>query len=599
MKFTVWTVLFAALVLYAGMTVVWYYFRLRPLLRSRRQQAQAEPASEEIAATSGARSLSAASTVHGGGSGAAPEDAANLLTRLLPQEEWRHTFDAILDPIVILDRNLTVVRGNRAAFQLLSSNGAPLEGKRCHQLFAGLDQPCSCCPVPSVLREKGPVKLEVVQRYLGRTFAVACSPITIENDIVGFVHSVKDISQQRYLEKRLLHTHKLEAISTMAGGIAHDFNNILGAILGNADLLLYRLPAASNKENPAAGPVITFDEIYEHVLAIKRAGNRARDLVTQILAFSRQSTNQRRNIFIAPVVREACRLLRASTPSTIDLRISIADEVGLIYADPSQIQQIVTHLATNAVQAIESGIGSIEVGLREVESGAAEQTRYHNLEPGRYVVLSVKDTGKGMPPDILERIFNPFYTTRDVGEGSGMGLAVLHGIITSHDGVIDVQSEQGKGTIFTIFFPRVVVAEESDDDLVTAMPKGSGTILFVDDEEDIVQMRTRMLTYLGYNVLPAIGPEQAMGYFRRNPDQIDLVITDHTMPRKTGVQLATEINAIRPDLPIFLCSGYSEAVTAEESERAGIRRFLAKPVDMRLLATAIREFLPGQDGGNV
>lgn len=588
MKLTVWTVLFVALVLYAGFTVVFYFFRLRPLLQLRRQQAGTKPASEEISAATEEGVFPAA--------GAVPE-GEHLLTSLLPQEEWRHTFDAILDPIVILDRNLTVVRGNRAAFQLLSSNGAPIEGKRCHQLFAGLDEQCSICPVPSVLREKNPVKLEVVQRYLGRTFAVACSPITIANEIVGFVHSVKDISQQRYLEKRLLHTHKLEAISTMAGGIAHDFNNILGAILGNADLLLYRLPAAGNQEKPAAGSMITFDEVYEHVLAIKRAGNRARDLVTQILAFSRQSTNQRRNIFIAPVVREACRLLRASTPSTIDLKITIADEVGLIYADPSQIQQIVTHLATNAAQAIENGIGSIEVGLREIESGAAEQTRYHNLEPGRYVVLSVQDTGKGMPPEILERIFNPFYTTRDVGEGSGMGLAVLHGIIASHDGVIDVQSEQGKGTIFTIFFPRVIVAEESDEDLVTAMPKGSGTILFVDDEEDIVQMRTRMLTYLGYTILPAIGPEQAMGYFLRSPEQIDLVITDHTMPRKTGLQLAAEINAVRPDLPIFLCSGYSEAVTAEESERAGIRRFLAKPVDMRLLATAIREFLPGQDGG--
>lgn len=573
MQLTVWTVLFAALVLYAGFTVVYYFFRMRPLLRQRSGAARWEEAGQASPVT------------------------ADPLTSQLSREEWRQTFDAILDPIVILDRNLTVVRGNRAAFQLLSTNGSPIEGKHCHQLFAGVAEPCSICPVPSVLRERGPVKLEITQRYLGRTFAVACSPITIDSEIAGFVYCAKDISQQRYLERRLLHSHKLDAISTMAGGIAHDFNNILGAILGNADLLLYRLPAAGNKDKPAAGPVISFDEVYEHVLAIKRAGSRARDLVSQILAFSRQSTNQRRNIFIGPVVREACRLLRASIPSTIDLKLAVTDEIGLIYADPSQIQQIVTHLCTNAAHAIENKAGTIEVGLREVESGLAEQHRYHDLEPGRYVVLSVKDTGKGMPPEILERIFNPFYTTRDVGEGSGMGLAVLHGIIASHDGVIDVQSEQEKGTIFTIFFPRVIVAEEGEEDLVTAMPRGSGTILFVDDEEDIVQMRTRMLTYLGYNVLPAIGPEQAMSYFLRSPAQIDLVITDHTMPRKTGLQLAAEINAARPDLPIFLCSGYSEAVTAEESERAGIRRFLAKPVDMRLLATAIREFLPGQDGG--
>ena len=178
-----------------------------------------------------------------------------------------------------------------------------------------------------------------------------------------------------------------------------------------------------------------------------------------------------------------------------------------------------------------------------------------------------------------------------------MGLAVLHGIILSHDGVVDVQSEVDKGTVFTIFFPRVIVEGEGEEDQTTALPRGTGTILFVDDEEDIVKMRTGMLSYLGYRVLPATGPEQALSYFTRNEEQIDLVITDHTMPRMTGVQLASEISAMRPGLPIFLCSGYSEAVTPEESERAGIRRFLAKPVDMRMLATAIRDFLPHQGGG--
>ncbi len=223
--------------------------------------------------------------------------------------------------------------------------------------------------------------------------------------------------------------------------------------------------------------------------------------------------------------------------------------------------------------------------------------RYHDLLPGRYVVLTVKDNGKGIPPEMLERIFDPFFTTREVGEGSGMGLAVIHGIIVSHDGVIDVTSEVGKGSAFTVFFPRVREESESEAETAAAMPRGTETILFVDDEEDIVTMRTRMLTYLGYRVLPATSPEQALGYFTRGEEKIDLVITVHTMPRMTGLQLASEITTRFPDVPIILCSGYSEAVTLEEALDAGVRRFLAKPVDMRLLAIAIREILPNHRNG--
>jgi CheY-like chemotaxis protein len=204
-----------------------------------------------------------------------------------------------------------------------------------------------------------------------------------------------------------------------------------------------------------------------------------------------------------------------------------------------------------------------------------------------------------MPQEMLERIFDPFFTTREVGEGSGMGLAVIHGIIVSHDGVIDVTSELGMGSAFTVFFPRVQEESDEKDDTASAMPRGTETILFVDDEEDIVTMRTRMLTYLGYRVLPATSPEQALAYFTGGEEHIDLVITDHTMPRMTGLQLATEITTHHPHVPIILCSGYSEAVTLEEALDAGVRRFLAKPVDMRLLAIAIREILPNRNGGNL
>ncbi|MDD2462418.1 MAG: response regulator [Desulfobulbus sp.] len=514
-------------------------------------------------------------------------------------EEWQYTFDAIIDPVLILDNDLRVIKANQVAQQLLSVNGSPIDGRRCHQLFAGSDEICPFCPIQNVRQECKAQRREQTFRYLGRTFSVSCSPLFDQGKIVGFVYFAKDISVQRNLEKRLVHAHKLESIATLAGGIAHDFNNILGAILGNADLLLYRLPNQEHLELQSTSPPISYDEVGEHIQAIRRAGNRAKELVTQILAFSRQSTNQRRNLLIAPLVKESCRLLRASLPATIDLRISVADNIGMIYADPGQIQQVVMHLCTNAAQALTHQTGVIEISLRESETGRAEQLRYHDLAPGKYVVLTVKDNGKGMSSDMLERIFDPFFTTREVGEGSGMGLAVLHGIIVSHDGVVDVTSEVGKGSAFSVFFPRVQEKVDEEEDSATAMPRGSETILFVDDEEDIVTMRTRMLSYLGYRVLPATSPEQALGYFSRGEEQIDLVITDHTMPRMTGLQLATEIMANNPHVPIILCSGYSEAVTLEEALEAGVRRFLAKPVDMRLLALAIREILPNRNGGEI
>lgn len=584
MNTMVWAIFSIILAGYAVFTVIFYLVGLRPRLRC------FPPAAPQF-------SLSSATDKSGRQRAAA--DSCETVNSVLQSsvDEWRDTFDTIMDPVLILDRDLTVVEGNHAAIRLLSTNGSTLEGKSCHQLFAGSDIPCEVCPLKTVREDNALQRQEITHRYLGRTFSVSCSPLINKGEIVGFVHSAKDISHQRNLEKRLVHAYKLEAVATLAGGIAHDFNNILGAILGNADLLLYRLPATDGRGESPVGPAITNEEIGEHVRAIKRAGNRAKELVAQILAFSRQAANQRRNLLVAPVVKESCRLLRASLPATIELKVSVPQDIGMIYADPGQIQQVLMNLCTNAAQAIENKIGVIEISLREIETGKAEQQRYHDLAPGKYVVLTVKDSGKGIPADMVERIFDPFFTTREVGEGSGMGLAVLHGIILSHDGVIDVKSEVGKGSVFTVFFPRVQEAEGEADDQITAMPRGTGTILFVDDEQDIVQMRTRMLSYLGYRVLSATSPEQALGYFTRGQEQIDLMVTDHTMPRMTGLQLAAEISALKPELPIILCSGYSEAVTPEEAQAAGVSRFLAKPVDMRLLALAIREILPDRDRG--
>ena len=566
---------------YAVFSSLYYLLRIRPRL------APVQPAAAAPSATAGGEATDADTVPVPG--------VSPVLQRAL--DEWWYTFDAIVDPVLILDSELRIVRGNRAAFELLSVSGTAIEGKYCHQLFAGTEEPCPFCPVRAAVHEHQPHCQELTHRYLGRTFAISCAPLLEAGRIGGFVYSVKDISHQRNLEKRLVHAHKMESIATLAGGIAHDFNNILGAILGNTDLLLYRLPSKEGRDASPSGPPLTLAEISEHLQAIKRAGVRAKDLVGQILAFSRQSANQRTNLLIGPVVKESCRLLRATLPATIDLKVAVPEGIGMIHADASQIQQVVMHLCTNSAQSLVNNAGVIELSLREIETGTAEQRRYHDLTPGHYVVLTIRDTGRGMSPETLERIFDPFFTTREVGQGSGMGLAVLHGIIVAHDGVIDVASSPGKGTVFTVFFPRVADGKGDALDPKAAMPLGRGTILFVDDEHEIVNMRTRMLSHLGYQVLPATGPEQALEILARPEEQVDLLITDHTMPRMTGLQLAAKVSALRPGLPIILCSGYSEAVTLEEARQHGVRRFLEKPVDMRLLAIAIREILPNCDGG--
>ena len=350
------TFLCLALGMYALFTVFFYLISLRPRLRAR-----------EAAPVAGGALRTEAETAPPG-----VEASPGLQSAL---EEWQYTFDAIQDPVLILDNDLRVVKGNQAARRLLSVNGIPIDGKSCHQLFNGSDTVCPLCIAENVRLERKAQQRERTFRYLGRTFLVSCSPLLDQEQIVGFVFFAKDISLQRNLEKRLVHAHKLESIATLAGGIAHDFNNILGAILGNAELLLYRLPNAERPEQGSTSQPISAEEITEHVQSIRRAGHRAKELVTQILAFSRQSTNQRQNLLIAPVVRESCRLLRASLPATIELRVSVAEGIGMIYADAGQIQQVVMHLCTNAAQALEQQAGKIEVSLREAETGRAEQLR--------------------------------------------------------------------------------------------------------------------------------------------------------------------------------------------------------------------------------
>lgn len=511
---------------------------------------------------------------------------------------WQSTFDAIRDPVTILDLDLVIVAANKAAQELLSPDGREVVGRNCYSLFAAGSIPCKNCPAAAASYAGATHEQTIEHNYLGKTFLVSCSPIVDGKEILGFVHTARDISREKNLKKQLVQAQKMEAIATLAGGIAHDFNNILGAILGNADLLLYRIPSRQDMHSaPANDPGITLQDVRVNLKAIKKAGNRAKELVSQILTFSRQTQTQRRNVLVTPVIKEAIKLLRASLPANVEINFSMDKNIDHIYADLTQVHQVFMNLCTNAAQAMKEKGGRLDVFLRSIEAGPEELKRYPELQPGRYVALAVRDTGHGMSKEVIDRIFDPFFTTRDVGEGTGMGLAVIHGIVSAHEGIIDVQSENGKGSVFTVFFPAVKEDDVEVQDALLGLPRGNEKILFVDDEEDIVKMSTRMLEYLGYQVYVARSGDQALAMIKAEAADIDLVITDYSMPGITGLQLAEKIIKIRKKLPVILCSGFSEAAIADEASKTINCRFLPKPLAMNVLARTIRELLSGRDQG--
>jgi PAS domain S-box-containing protein len=381
------------------------------------------------------------------------------------------------------------------------------------------------------------------------------------------------------LETKLFQMQKIEAIGTLAGGIAHDFNNILTAILGNAELLLL-----SREE--AWSPV----QIKTALREVLIAGERARDLVQQILTFSRQTEPQKQTVEVRPLVEETLKLLRASFPATIEIHQMLAVDRAAVLADPSQLHRVVMNLCTNAYQAMPQG-GILEVSGGAVDLSEAQSEGQPGLYPGSYVKLSIKDTGQGMAPEVMARIFDPYFTTKAQGEGTGLGLAVVYGIVSSLGGVITVDSEPGKGTTFQVYLPRIDLPALPQAKEVSLSLRGTERILFVDDEKSVAYVGKKLLEHLGYEVTALTDSDAALIKFRDQPDNFDLIITDMTMPKMTGVQLAQEMRQSRPDLPIILCSGYSDSITPEDAKIQGFQGYLPKPFRSAKLAQTIREAL--------
>jgi PAS domain S-box-containing protein len=386
-----------------------------------------------------------------------------------------------------------------------------------------------------------------------------------------------EIEERGKVEEQLRQAHKMEAIGTLAGGIAHDFNNILAAIIGFAEMVEEDLPPES-QSIPRIRRVLT-------------AASRGRDLVRQILSFSRKTELARKPLSLSPLIRETFQLLRASLPTNIDINLSMKAVKDSILASPVELQQILMNLATNAAISMRENGGILHISLTDIDFEPDSPVVDPDIEPGEYVQIVVEDSGSGMSPDVMRRIFEPFFTTRPVGEGTGMGLAVVFGIVKSLHGAITVESELGVGSTFRVFLPKVRTANQSDPAHYDQTPHGSGRILFVDDEDLLTEWGQAALERLGYTVTALTDSTEALKLFSADPSRFDLVITDQSMPKLTGLHLARKLLTIRNNIPIILCTGHNDSVSSEKTKEAGIKEFLMKPLGKQELAEAIRRAL--------
>ena len=395
--------------------------------------------------------------------------------------------------------------------------------------------------------------------------------------IMSYVSIQRDITHELRLEKSLRQAQKMEALGTLAGGIAHDFNNILSAIIGFTELAQFKSSEESSERH--------------YLGQVLNAGARAKDLVSQILTFSRQKELERKPIYIAPLIKEGIKLLRSSIPSTIRINQVVSETPMTIFADPTQIHQVLMNLCTNASHAMQEKGGTLDIQLVPERVAHDRALQPLDLMAGNYAKLTVSDTGCGINASFIDKIFDPFFTTKGVGEGTGLGLSVVYGIVRDQNGAIDITSEPGKGTAITVYFPLTETEKIIQEEKHELVPGGTERILFVDDEAALAELGSEVLTSLGYHVTSRTSSVEALEVFRSRPHDFDLVVTDMTMPNMRGDYLAKELLDIRPDLPIILCTGFSEVISEEKAKNIGIRAFIMKPVVMKDIAKAVRDIL--------
>jgi len=485
---------------------------------------------------------------------------------------YRSLLKNLPSQIAVIDRNYRIVDVNN------DIGGGRILGAKCHQVFLGREEPCPAgndgCRLQEVFVSGSPracrhayIKPDGAKGWLEALF----SPLWQDGRLLHVIAAMREVTQEVALERQVVQTSKMEAVGTLAGGIAHEFNNLLMTVMMNTEYAL-----AKGGADP---------KIKESLSLSLRACHRARDLVEQILTFSRKQDQELQVLSVKPVVKECVKMLRVTLPPFVEIAEHMDAEADTVLASPTQVRELVVNLCTNAAQAMQEKGGTITVSLSDEHICPPDAEEEHHLR------LVVADDGPGMDPDLVDRIFEPFFTTKGPSRGPGMGLAVVHGIVEALGGTIGVKSAPGQGTVFDILLPLVQPAPAREEKQMPAGPAATGSILVVDDETILVDTLKRALTDYGCRVVGATRIDEAMAAFEQDPDAFDLVIADQVMPESSGLSLARKLKGLRPELPVVLCTGFSQEISREELASAGVRKVLKKPVVTAQLLDVVTRLL--------
>ncbi|HFQ81104.1 MAG TPA: response regulator [Desulfobacterales bacterium] len=494
------------------------------------------------------------------------------------KEKWVKTFAALHDMVILMDQDKKIIQANASTCRFFETTEDELRGKSC-EIFCGKDYPCKDCPGDRTMADGGDHSAEIYHKHLRKTFEVSSSAVPDEDGKLDYlVYVITDVTERKRLEEELFQAHKMEAMGTLAGGIAHDFNNILTAVLGYSEL--------------AKDEALTRGLSSSYLDEVITATLRARDMVEQILSFSHKKIGHLQPIAPHLIIEEALKLLRSSMPSSVNIRTRIDCDCGKINGDPTKLHQIVVNLCTNALKALDDEKGVVDIQLCRRQLSANDLRAQDEARPGPFAELLVRDNGCGMSKATKQHMFEPYFTTREVGQGTGLGLSIVYGLARSMGGIVRVQSQPGVGSEFRILFPVLPAADERDTaPIIADLPMGTERIMVVDDEKMIAELQKALLEKQGYKVTALTSSNAALKLFSADPKAFDLLLTDQTMPEISGHELAAKFLALRPNFPIILCTGYSSIISKKQALEMGIKLYIHKPVQRCDLVRFVRDVL--------